>query len=84
MVLQAFSGCTMPIYAYRCEECGFSQDILQKLSDAPVVECPSCGKSGFKKQLTAAGIGSQGSKPDSFAGGCGACPMAGGFGGPCG
>ncbi len=74
----------MPIYAYRCEECGFEQDVLQKMSDPQLTGCPSCGKSGFKKQLTAAGIGSKGISAGSFAGGCGACPMAGGFGGPCG
>lgn len=46
----------MPIYAYRCETCGFSKDVLQKVSDAPLTDCPSCGKSSFKKQLTAAGF----------------------------
>lgn len=46
----------MPIYAYRCQECGFAKDVLQKISDAPLTECPSCGKPGFKKQLTAAGF----------------------------
>jgi putative FmdB family regulatory protein len=46
----------MPIYAYRCEECGFTKDVLQKISDAPLTECPSCAKSTFKKQLTAAGF----------------------------
>ena len=46
----------MPIYAYRCEECGFAKDVLQKVSDAPLTDCPSCGKSTFKKQLTAAGF----------------------------
>jgi putative FmdB family regulatory protein len=46
----------MPIYAYRCEACGFAKDALQKISDAPLTECPSCGKSTFKKQLTAAGF----------------------------
>jgi putative FmdB family regulatory protein len=46
----------MPIYAYRCETCGFTKDVLQKVSDAPLTECPSCGKSSFKKQLTAAGF----------------------------
>lgn len=29
---------------------------MQKVSDAPLTECPSCGKSSFKKQLTAAGF----------------------------
>lgn len=46
----------MPIYAYRCETCGFTKDVLQKVSDAPLNDCPSCGKSTFKKQLTAAGF----------------------------
>ncbi len=46
----------MPIYAYRCETCGFTKDVLQKVSDAPLTDCPSCGKSSFKKQLTAAGF----------------------------
>jgi putative FmdB family regulatory protein len=46
----------MPIYAYRCESCGFSKDVLQKMSDAPLTCCPSCTKDTFKKQLTAAGF----------------------------
>lgn len=46
----------MPIYAYRCGECGHAKDVLQKLSDAPLTTCPSCGKDSFKKQLTAAGF----------------------------
>lgn len=46
----------MPIYAYRCDECGHTKDVLQKVSDAPLTDCPSCGKSAFKKQLTAAGF----------------------------
>lgn len=46
----------MPIYAYRCEACGFAKDALQKISDAPLTECPACGKSTFKKQVTAAGF----------------------------
>ena len=46
----------MPIYAYRCEACGFAKDVLQKISDAPLTDCPECGKSAFKKQLTAAGF----------------------------
>ncbi|MFI4939791.1 MAG: FmdB family zinc ribbon protein [Burkholderiales bacterium] len=46
----------MPIYAYRCEECGFAKDVLQKISDARLTVCPNCGKSTFTKQLTAAGF----------------------------
>lgn len=51
----------MPIYAYRCSECGTSKDILQKLSDAPATECPACGKPGLVKQVTAAGFQLKGS-----------------------
>lgn len=46
----------MPIYAYRCEACGFAKDALQKMSDPVLTECPECGKSTFKKQVTAAGF----------------------------
>ena len=46
----------MPIYAYRCDECGFAKDVLQKISDPVLTVCPSCGKSSFKKQITAAGF----------------------------
>ncbi len=46
----------MPIYAYRCDECGFAKDVLQKISDPVLTDCPSCGKSAFKKQVTAAGF----------------------------
>jgi putative FmdB family regulatory protein len=46
----------MPIYAYRCEACGFSKDALQKVSDAPLTVCPSCNQPTFKKQITAAGF----------------------------
>ena len=35
--------------------------MLQKISDAPLTECESCGKPEFKKQLTAAGFQLKGS-----------------------
>ena len=68
----------MPIYAYKCESCGFAKDVLQKMSDAPLEACPACGKPAFKKQLTAAGFQLKGSgwyAPD-FKGGSGATPPA--------
>jgi putative FmdB family regulatory protein len=46
----------MPIYAYRCDECGFAKDVLQKISDPVLTNCPSCAKPSFKKQVTAAGF----------------------------
>ncbi len=51
----------MPIYAYKCESCGFAKDVLQKMSDAPLEVCPACSKSSFKKQVTAAGFQLKGS-----------------------
>lgn len=51
----------MPIYAYRCESCGFGKDVLQKMSDAPLSKCPECGKETFRKQVTAAGFQLKGS-----------------------
>ena len=52
---------TMPIYAYKCESCGFAKDILRKMSDAPLTDCPQCGAASFKKQLTSAGFQLKGS-----------------------
>ena len=51
----------MPIYAYRCEACGFAKDVLQKISDDPLTVCPSCNQDSFRKQLTAAGFQLKGS-----------------------
>jgi putative FmdB family regulatory protein len=51
----------MPIYAYRCGECGHSRDVLQKLSDPLLTTCPACGAEAFTKQVTAAGFQLKGS-----------------------
>jgi putative FmdB family regulatory protein len=50
----------MPIYSYRCENCGFQKDALQKLSDTPLRDCPECGQPRLVKQLTAAGFALKG------------------------
>jgi len=64
----------MPIYAYKCESCGFAKDVLQKMSDPQLSECPECGKATFSKQLTAAGFQLKGSGwyATDFKGGAGA------------
>ncbi len=46
----------MPIYAYKCSECGHAKDALQKISDDPLTICPACGAAAFSKQVTAAGF----------------------------
>lgn len=49
----------MPIYAYRCNACGFEKDHLQKLSDPVLTTCPECGVASYTKQVTAAGFSSR-------------------------
>ena len=69
----------MPIYAYKCASCGFARDVLQKLSDSPLSDCPSCGEASFKKQLTAAGFQLKGSGwyATDFKNGNAGAPVAG-------
>jgi len=43
----------MPIYEYRCQECGAELEVLQKMSDAPLVDCPTCGVSALRKKVSA-------------------------------
>ncbi len=51
----------MPIYAYKCESCGAAKDVLQKISDPTLSDCPACGQPTFRKQVTAAGFQLKGS-----------------------
>lgn len=51
----------MPIYEYRCGACGQDHEVLQKVSEPPLTECPACGKPALKKQLSAAGFQLKGS-----------------------
>ncbi len=46
----------MPIYEYRCEACGHELEALQKISEAPLKECPECGKNGLRRLVSAAGF----------------------------
>jgi len=51
----------MPIYAYRCAACGHTKDVLRKMSDLPLTDCPVCAEPRFEKQVTAAGFQLKGS-----------------------
>ena len=51
----------MPIYAYRCQDCGHEVEVLQKVSDAPLTACPACQHLSLVKQVTAAGFQLKGS-----------------------
>jgi putative FmdB family regulatory protein len=69
----------MPIYAYRCAACGHAKDVLQKISDPVLTDCPACGAASFQKQLTAAGFQLKGSgwyATDFKGGGAAAQPAA--------
>lgn len=68
----------MPIYAYQCGSCGHVKDVLQKMSDAPLTDCPACGASAFNKCLTAPGFQLKGSGwyATDFKGGASAAPTA--------
>jgi putative FmdB family regulatory protein len=46
----------MPIYEYRCEHCGHELEKMQKISDAPLTDCPECGRPALKKLISAAGF----------------------------
>ena len=51
----------MPIYEYRCDACGHSLEALQKMSDAPLTECPACQQPALSKLISAAGFRLSGS-----------------------
>ena len=44
----------VPIYEYQCDSCSHRLEKLQKMSDAPLTECPECGASTLKKLVSAA------------------------------
>lgn len=43
----------MPIYDYQCSSCGFRKEVMRKISDPVLTDCPECGKATFAKQLSA-------------------------------
>ena len=43
----------MPIYGYQCDNCEHTFDVLQKISDDALVDCPDCGEPKLRKQLSA-------------------------------
>ena len=51
----------MPIYAYRCTQCDFQKEHLQKMSDPQLTTCPACGAEAYGKLLSAAGFQLKGS-----------------------
>ena len=43
----------MPIYDYKCSNCGQELEIIQKFSDKPKTLCPNCGEESLAKQISA-------------------------------
>jgi len=51
----------MPIYTYRCENCGVQFERRQRFSDAPLKQCPECSKNALRKVYLPVGIVFKGS-----------------------
>jgi putative FmdB family regulatory protein len=51
----------MPIYTYRCENCGVQFERRQNFSDTPLTRCPECNKKSLRKVYTPVGIVFKGS-----------------------
>jgi putative FmdB family regulatory protein len=45
----------MPIYGYRCEQCGHEVEVLQSMSEEPLRVCPNC-MGPLHKMIYPAGI----------------------------
>jgi len=59
---QLFRGIqAMPIYTYRCENCGVQFERRQKFSDDPLKRCPECSKNTLRKVYLPVGIVFKGS-----------------------
>jgi len=43
----------MPFYEYECSNCKFYTEIMQKITDAPLKKCPSCGRNTLQKLVSA-------------------------------
>ena len=46
----------MPFYEYRCDSCGHELESMQKMSDAPLTDCPACEQPQLVKLVSAAGF----------------------------
>jgi putative FmdB family regulatory protein len=51
----------MPVYTYRCENCGVQFERQQKFSDQPLTRCPECSKKTLRKVYLPVGIVFKGS-----------------------
>jgi putative FmdB family regulatory protein len=52
VVLKDMQGEKMPVYTYRCENCGVQFERHQSFTDTPLKTCPECRKKALKKVIT--------------------------------
>jgi putative FmdB family regulatory protein len=51
----------MPLYSYRCDNCGVQFEQRQHFTDAPLVQCPECGEDALRKLYQPVGVVFKGS-----------------------
>ncbi|MBI5281488.1 MAG: zinc ribbon domain-containing protein [Candidatus Solibacter usitatus] len=61
----------MPMYEYRCTECGKQYEQLRRMTEADTgLMCPQCGSPEVQRQISACSIGG-GASSGASGGGCG-------------
>ena len=43
----------MPFYEYECQSCKYYLEVMQKITEAPLTKCPSCGRKTLIKLISA-------------------------------
>lgn len=46
----------MPFYEYKCTHCEAETEVLQKISEEPIVKCESCGNDTLERVISAPGL----------------------------
>ena len=72
----------MPIYEYRCKDCGKPFELQQKMEERGTGVCPSCGSAKVEKLFSVFGVGTTGSAEKGDTSSCGpASCVCGKYGG---
>ncbi|MSR13728.1 MAG: zinc ribbon domain-containing protein [Gammaproteobacteria bacterium] len=50
----------MPTYTYRCEQCGHKFDVVQRMTEDSLVDCPDCQAASLVKQIQPVGFALKG------------------------
>ena len=43
----------MPIYDFKCKECGYITELMRKMSESNLTVCPKCNQESLEKMLSA-------------------------------